>query len=123
MTTKVRRRDGSTKVRRWRRFQFDVPVRVTLRRNARDLEFAGRGTGMNEGGIAIDLEEPLQVGNLVQVEFRPPYAGLPVYVRGAVRHAAGKHYGVEFVAADEAEREEVGLFRRMLRAASDWLGE
>jgi len=78
---------------------------------------------MNEGGIAIDLEEPLQVGNLVQVEFRPPYAGLPVYVRGAVRHAAGKHYGVEFVAADEAEREEVGLFRRMLRAASDWLGE
>ena len=123
MTSKPRRRDGSTRVRRWRRFRFDVPVRVVLRRNARDLEFAGRGTGMNEGGIALDLEAPLQVGNLVQVEFRPPYAGLPVYVRGAVRHATGNHYGVEFLAADDGEQQEVGLFRRMLRAATDRLGE
>jgi PilZ domain len=123
MASKPRRQNGSPEVRRWRRFRFDVPVRVVLRRNARELEFAARGTGMNEGGIALDLEAPLQVGNLVQVEFRPPYAGLPVYVRGAVRHAAGNRYGVEFLATDDAEQQEVGLFRRMLRAATDRLGE
>ncbi len=125
MAPKPQPQNGSAEGRRWHRFRFDVPVRVLMRRNARDLEVAGRGTGMNEGGIGIvlNLDAPLQVGNQVQVEFRPPYAGLPVYVRGAVRHAAGNRYGVEFLATDAAEQEEVGLFRRMLRAAADRLGE
>jgi len=115
--------DDPAAARRWHRFPFDVPVRVVLRRNARDLEFAGRGTGMNEGGIALDLDAPLQVGSQVQVEFTPPYAGLPVRVRGAVRNVTGNCYGVEFLAADPGEQQEVGLFRQMLRAAAARLGE
>jgi len=109
--------------RRWRRFRFDVPVRVALRRNGRDLEFAGRGTGMNEGGIGIYVEAPLQAGDLVQVEFTPPYAGLTVSVQGTVRHAKDSLYGVEFLSLDAAEQQEVALFRRMLRAAAEQLGE
>jgi hypothetical protein len=115
--------NGSKAVRRWHRFRFDMPVRVVLRRDARDLAFAGRGTGMNEGGIGLDVEAPLQVGNQVQVEFTPPYAGLTVRVRGEVRNATGNRYGVEFLAVDAAEQQEVGLFRQMLRAAADRLGE
>ncbi|HYN14957.1 MAG TPA: PilZ domain-containing protein [Terriglobales bacterium] len=123
MAPKTQLENSSTPVRRWHRFRFDVPVRVVLRRNARDLEFTGRGTAMNEGGIALDLDASLQVGNLVQVEFTPPYAGLPVRVQGAVRNVEGTRYGVEFLAADAAEQQEVGLFRQMLRTAADRLGE
>jgi hypothetical protein len=123
MAPKTQPQNASTGVRRWRRFRFDVPVRVVMQRNARDLEFAARGTAMNEGGIALDLEASLQIGNLLQVEFAPPYAGLPVRVRSAVRNAAGNRYGVEFLVADGEDQQEVGLFRQMLRSAADRLGE
>jgi len=123
MALKTQPQNGFTGSRRWRRFRFDVPVRVALRRNGRDLEFAGRGTGMNEGGIGIYVEAPLQAGDLVQVEFTPPYAGLTVSVQGTVRHAKDSLYGVEFLSLDAAEQQEVALFRRMLRAAAEQLGE
>lgn len=123
MAPKPQPQNGSAEGRRWHRFRFDVPVRVLLRRDARDLEFAGRGTGMNEGGIALNLDAPLQLGTPVQVEFTPPYAGLTVRVRGEVRNAAGNLYGVEFLADNAAEQQEVGLFRRMLRAAAGRLSD
>jgi len=112
--------------RRWHRFAFDVPVRVLLSavsRKASELEFAGRGTGMNEGGIGIDVEAPLVIGSELQLEFKPPYAGLTLRVRGRVRNASGTCYGVEFLADDDAERQEVELFRRMLRDAASRLGQ
>src|SRR5271157_4355648 len=123
MALKTEPQNGFTGLRRWRRFRFDVPVRVVLRRDGRDVKFAGRGTGMNEGGIGIYVEAPLQAGDLVQVEFTPPYSRLTVRVRGTVRHADSNRYGVEFLAQDAAEQQEVGLFRRMLRAAGERLGE
>ncbi len=125
MAPRPQTQNGSADVRRWHRFRFDVPVRVVLRRDGRELQFAGRGTGMNEGGIgiALDLDAPLRVGSQVQVEFTPPYAGLTLRVRGEVRNVAGNRYGVEFLADDAAEQQEVGLFRRMLRAAAGRLGE
>ncbi len=123
MALETQPQNGFTGSRRWWRFRFDVPVRVVLRRNARDVEFAGRGTGMNEGGIGIYVEAPLQAGDLVEVEFTPPYSGLTVRVRGTVRHTKDSLYGVEFLAQDAAEQQEVALFRRMLRAAGERLGE
>ena len=123
MALKTEPQNALAESRRWRRFRFDVPVRVALRRNGRDLEFAGRGTGMNEGGIGIYVEAPLQAGDLVQVEFTPPYSRLTVRVRGTVRHAKDSLYGVEFLSLDAAEQQEVALFRRMLRAAAEQLGE
>jgi hypothetical protein len=121
MVSKPYLQNASADARRWHRFPFDVPVRVLLRSDARELQFTGRGTGMNEGGIGIALDmdaAPLRVGSQVQVEFTPPYAALTLRVRGEVRHAAGNCYGVEFLSDAE-----VGLFRRMLRAAADRLGE
>jgi PilZ domain len=124
MTTKTKSPPAETApTRRWQRFRFDVPVQVVLEREARKLAFPGRGTGMNEGGIGLDVEAPLQPGEQVQLEFTPPYAGLKVLVRGLVRHADGNRCGIEFLTADEGEREELALFRRMLRAAADRLGE
>lgn len=123
VTPKPKSGEGFTPARRWPRFRFDVPARVLLRRNARDLEFTGRGTAMNEGGMALDLAASLQVGNRVQVEFTPPYAWLPVRVQGLVRNVTGNRYGVEFLPADPSEQQEVALYRRMLRAAAGRLGE
>jgi len=99
-----------------------VPVRVVFQRGARELQFAGRGTGMNEGGIGLYVDAPVQPGDQVQVEVTPPCAGLKLRVRGIVRHAANR-CGIEFLTAAEGERQEVALFRRMLRAAADRLGE
>ena len=115
--------EATTSTRRWHRFRFDVPVRAILQRGARELQLAGRGTGMNEGGIGLDVEAPVQLGDQVQVEFTPPYSGIKLRVRGMVRNVAGNRAGIEFLAADEGERQEVALFRRMLRAAADRLGE
>ena len=123
MALETQPQDGFTGSRRWTRFRFDVPVRVVLGRDGRDVEFAGRGAGMNEGGIGIYVEAPLQAGDLVQVEFTPPYSGLTVRVRGTVRHVKDSLYGVEFLAEDAAEQVEVALFRRMLRAAGERSGE
>ena len=78
---------------------------------------------MNEGGIGLYLEAPLQTGDELQLEFTPPYAGLTVRVRGRVCYADGNRYGVEFLADDTAEQQEVALFRQMLRSATDRLGE
>jgi len=123
MVLKTEPQTAFAETRRWRRFRFDVPVRLVLKRNGPEFAFAGRGTGMNEGGIGVYVEAPLQAGDLVQVEFAPPYSGLPVSVRGTVRHVKDNLYGVEFLAQDAAEQQEVALFRRMLRAAAERLGE
>ncbi len=123
MPAKAQAQNSSIESRRWRRFRFDVPVRVLLRRNGRDLDFTARGTGMSEGGIGLYVEAPLAVGDVVFVEFKPPYSGLAVRVRGIVRHTKETLYGVEFLAADAGEQQEVALFRRMLRAAADHLDE
>jgi len=77
--------EATTSTRRWHRFRFDVPVRAILQRGARELQLAGRGTGMNEGGIGLDVETPVQLGDQVQVEFTAPYAGIKFRVPGMVR--------------------------------------
>jgi len=123
VTPKPKSGKGFTPARRWPRYRFDVPVRVVLRRNACDLEFPGRGTAMNEGGIALHLDASLQVGHQVEVEFVPPAAALPVRVQGAVRNAIGNCSGVEFLVSDPGEEQEVGLFRQMLRASAARLSE
>lgn len=123
MISKTQAPHGSSEVRRWHRFRFDVPVRVLLRREGRKLEFTARGTGMNEGGVGLYMEAPLEAGDQVEVEFTPPYARLTIRVRGMVRNADANRCGVEFLAGDAAEQEQVALFRRMLRAAADCLNE
>jgi PilZ domain len=118
-----RQEDSNWTRRRFQRFRFDVPVRVILRQDSRKQAFPGRGTGMNEGGIAVALDVPLAIGSWVELEFTPPYAALALRVRGAVRNIHGGTYGIEFLTADAGEQEEVGLFRQMLRAAAERLGD
>jgi hypothetical protein len=110
-------------MRRWRRYHFDVPVRVVVSRNSREIVLHGRGTSMNEGGIAVKLDVELTIGHQVEIEFTPPYAALPVRVRGAVRNSAGNRYGLEFLTGDYGQEQEVALFRSMLRGAAGHLAQ
>ena len=56
--------------------------------------------------MAITVGAELRTGDLVAVEFTPPYSGRPVRVPAQVRNRNGYNYGVEFSpqAADDFEK-------------------
>ena len=97
--------------RRWRRYDFHVPVTV----NIADRKIQALGTALNEGGMAVCGETRLQVGNEAKVEFRPPFSNTVVNLGAIVRNRAGNRYGVEFIGASEAERQEIVLLRSMVK--------
>ena len=107
-----------TNLRRWPRYNFDLPVRVVLARGTHEVRVSGRGTAINEGGLAVDVDASLQVGKSLHVEFVPPYCMLPLRVPGTVRNARGNRYGVEFVSTDAGGEQEIELFRDILRTAA-----
>jgi hypothetical protein len=56
----------------------------------------------------------LKPGDETEIEFTPPYSGVPIRIRGIVRN----RYGMEFVAADARECEQVDRLRLMLAVMS-----
>ena len=108
----------SSHLRRWPRYNFDLPVRVLLGRGTRGKALPGRGTALNEGGLAVDVDTKLRVGKCLYVEFVPPYCKLPLRVPAAVRNVRGSRYGVEFVSSDALGEQEIELFREILRSAA-----
>jgi len=113
-----------THSRRWPRYNFDLPVRVLLGRGTREVVIPGRGTALNEGGLAVDVGTKLRVGKCLFVEFRPPYCPIPCRVPATVRNVRsspnvpGSRYGVEFVPSDALGRQEIETFREILRRAA-----
>ena len=95
--------------RRWRRYQFDLTVTLTVCRESK--VFHGRGRSLNEGGMAVAAEVQLSVGDPVTVEFTPPYAHLPIKLNALVRNYDGEFYGLEFVAHSAEQQEEIALLR------------
>jgi hypothetical protein len=110
--------------RRWHRYKLDVPLRIIIKRDIPPAGFKttivnGRGTELNEGGMAVFAGVEARVGDDLWVEFTPPYgAGVPIRVRAAVRNRAGYRYGIEFQCADAAEAEQVDRLREILRFSS-----
>lgn len=58
--------------------------------------FDGRGNELSEGGMALTAGVELRLGDLVDIEFTPPYSGSPLRHRGIVRNRTGYRYGIEF---------------------------
>lgn len=116
------RRGDPAHSRRWPRYNFDLPVRVLLGRGTREVAIPGRGTALNEGGLAVDTDTKLRVGKCLYVEFAPPFCKLPLRVPIAVRNVRGSirgsRYGVEFVSSDALGEQEIELFREILRSAT-----
>ena len=105
--------------RRWRRFHFDVAVRLVVQGSHR-TEVVGRGCDLSEGGIAVHAPIEMALGDLAEIEFCPAYSGLPVRVSAIVRHRCRYVYGLEFQAKDAVEQERINLVGQLLRGASDF---
>jgi len=115
--------DSSPGQRRWPRYQFQVPVRILLERNAEPEVVRGLGTEMNEGGIAVYAGIELQVGEPVQVEFTVWHSGQALRVRGVVRNRPGDgyYYGIAFLPQSAEDRNDLILLRQLLRSAAGHL--
>jgi hypothetical protein len=100
-------------VRRWPRFEADVPIRVIVTNASRVLILDGRANALNEGGIAIFAGVELNPGDRVAVEFTPPYAG-PIRAEARICDRSGYVYGLEFLTDTAARQKQAARFRNHL---------
>jgi TusA-related sulfurtransferase len=107
---------GYTVARRWPRYKLDVPVRAIVRNASNTKLVDGRGTELNEGGMAVFAGLELKPGDQLEVEFTPPYSGQPIRVRCIVRNRKGYSYGVEFLTITTEDEQRVHMIRQTLQA-------
>jgi PilZ domain len=107
---------GYATMRRWPRYKVDVPVRVITQGLTKVTIVQGRGSELNNGGMAIFAGTELAIDAQVQVEFTPPYSGQPIRVRCFVRNRAGYKYGVEFITESDDDYESVNQIEANLRS-------
>lgn len=110
MATNVRFATTSLNKRRWRRLHFTVPVRVALGKSRHGTVINSRGCQMNPGGIGFFADSDLAIGDEVEIEL----TDYQLTLRGVVRDRTGNRYGVEFLATNAEESEQLGLFRQIL---------
>jgi len=107
---------GYATARRFPRYKVDVPVQVITQGLTKVTLVQGRGSELNNGGMAIFAGLELSIGAQVLVEFTPPYSGQPVRVRCFVRNRAGYRYGVEFITESDDDYENVNRIETILRS-------
>src|SRR5271166_2861901 len=112
--TAIERSPDSTSIRRWPRHKVNVPIRVIVSRAMKASIFDGRGTSLSEGGMALFAGAEFRPGDQVAVEFTPPFSSPPIRVDAKICNRSGYHYGVEFLASDNAQRQSVDQLRMHL---------
>ena len=109
-------KDRSTSaLRRWPRFEADVPVRIIVKDDYKVVILDGCGNSLNEGGMAMFAGAELKLGTQVAVEFTPACSG-PIRVEARVCNRSGYVYGVEFLTDTCARQKQAARFRRHLQA-------
>jgi hypothetical protein len=103
-------------MRRWPRLKIQVPVTVIVRKNNKTVFVVGRGTDVNDGGIAVFAGAELQIGEEVEISFTPPYRGEPLVARTVVRNRRGYTYGMEFLTGTTEDTARVTKIHNVLRA-------
>jgi hypothetical protein len=104
-----------TSMRRWQRSKIRVPVTVIVRKSNKTVYVDGRGTDLNQGGIAVFAGTELSIGEEVEISFTPPYHGEPLVARTIVRNRRGYTYGMEFVVDGKGDATRVNRIRQVLR--------
>jgi hypothetical protein len=102
---------------------LDIPIRVIVHTAERTKLYDGRGNELNEGGMAVTADAELKAGNEIAVEFTPPFAGLPIRVRGIVRNRTGYRDGIEFLRENAEETEQVTHLRSLLQTLTSMARE
>ncbi len=95
-----------------------APVVVRVEYSTVDAFFSDFSRDLNEGGIFIETDRPLEPESEVSLQFRIPGDDEPLRVRGRVawstRGGSRSGMGVEFEALPEEARERINdLVRRM----------
>jgi hypothetical protein len=103
--------------RRWQRLPLKVPVRMVVHRSSQLNAINTDGSQLNEGGMCVYSGIPMQPGEQVTLEFKPPSASDLLRLWAAVRNRHEDFYGLEFLAENTGERMQVEQYRSLLRAA------
>jgi hypothetical protein len=101
--------------RRWPRQRLDIPLRVVIHTPDKTVIRDGRACELSEGGMSFAAGVELKSGDKVEIEFTPPYSGLPIRVCAVARNGNGYKYGAEFVASNNRERREIASLRENLQ--------
>ena len=107
---------GFRELRRWPRLKIRVPVTVIVKKPNKTVYVDGRGTDLNEGGIAVFAGAELGIGEEVEISFTPPYRGEPLVARTIIRNRRGYTYGMEFVKETKEDAARVDRIRHVLKA-------
>ena len=99
--------------RRWRRYDFQVPVILTTNHGNKKIQ--ARGTDLNEGGVTVCAEAELALGDELKVEFTPPFSTTMVNLSAIVKDRTGNHYGMEFIGTNGGELQEIALLRKIVK--------
>ena len=89
--------------RRWQRLHTNFPVRILVRTPDCLRIVDGRGTELNDGGLAVYAGAELEIGEMVGVELGMPGSEPPLRLAAVVRNRRGYLYGMQFQAATGAE--------------------
>jgi len=115
MPTKDEVTQEASERRRWRRYHFTVPVRVTIEKLLQFSVINSSSSQMNDGGLEVCTDTELTIGDEADLDFTPPHFDRALTLRGIVRNHNGNFYGVEFLATSATEREQLACFRQILR--------
>jgi hypothetical protein len=101
-------------VRRWERYNADIPIRVIVQNEMKVTIFDGRGRSLNEGGMAVYVGTELRLGAEVAIEFTPAYAQLPIRVEARICNRTGYQYGLELLTVTTDQKQQAQEFRKHL---------
>jgi hypothetical protein len=102
--------DQSSYTRRWWRYKANVPIQVIVRNANKTTIVQGRAFSLSSGGMGMFAGAELKPGDQMAVEFTPPYSMPPIRVEGKICYRTGYNYGVEFVAENSGQKQEVAVF-------------
>jgi c-di-GMP-binding flagellar brake protein YcgR len=84
-------------LRRWKRYDFDVRIRVTMFSEGALRSVYGRGNDLSTGGMAAFVAAELNKGDNIELDLTLPYSSQPMKLKAIVCNRSGYKYGVEFV--------------------------
>ena len=87
--------------RRWKRYEVEVAVKVTLSESGQAFPFNATGTNISEGGMRIVISREIELGRIVLLEVCLPYCQETLKLRAIIRSRNSFNYGIEFINASK----------------------
>jgi hypothetical protein len=99
--------DDPANKRRWKRFRVELRIKVTSERNGQRAFAFGQGSDVSEGGMAAYIPAELDLGEMVDLEVKLPYAKEMVRMKARVQNRSGFRYGLEYILVNALDREQL----------------